>query len=439
MTEGDLWARLAGKSKKPAKDSAPPTTMLKPVSAGTSKRRLRVAQVVASIAWLYLIIKLFIADVDYLLITRLFPESPWVLDLRIVVLAALFIATIHFFRKYAWWMLYIAFFPIIVIGWYIPLRLYKFWSWEVAIALTSILYSIGRSFTANLTARLTEICCIVLVSGVKPPYLMLPLAGLLLISLSRTYFRTFRRTFWPQGFLRAHASVARRILRSGQVMQWASVPDSARRSRAKTFNEEQRKEIAQHLSNALLAIKASDFYAYQLAKYRKSPAPFLLGILSYSVLSVYSVAVLTVVNLAIYKYSAAQFNFQSPPSPLTFIHYSLSALALNGIDDLSPVGDYAVWLKVISGFLGPLILATLLLNGYLSYRANREDEATREAIDSIKRDAGKIIERVEAEYQVTPTEALRRLQELGLASTVSIVIWFAAQVPEDFQDSADSS
>lgn len=439
MTDGDLWDRLSPRKKAARKHSPSPQEPMEKERSTSSKRRLLIAQLIAATAWLYLVVKLFILDLDYILIASLFPEHAWALDLRIIAVAIIFITIVHFFRRYVWWIIYILAFPAILTLWHIPLKLYRLWSWDVAIALTNVAYSASRSFKASITVRVTEICCIFLVAGFKPAVLMLPLVGTLIGCMLLTYSRMFIRTFSRHSFLKAHAAFARRILQSGLVMQWASLPPAISRSRAKRLNQKQTEQVAQNLSNALLVIKASDFYAYRLARYRKSAAPYILGTLSYALIFIYTTIILTVVNIAIYKFSPAQFKVEDPFSSLAFMHYSLSSLALNGVDGISPTGNLAIALKVFAGYFGPIILATLLLNGVLSYRKDRDDEATRETIDRIKGDASKIITRVESEYEVTPSEALRRLQELGVASTIGIAIWLSAQIPENFNDDEPSS
>ncbi|MEV5412313.1 hypothetical protein AB0K60_26195 [Thermopolyspora sp. NPDC052614] len=395
-----LWDRLT--PKKLVKTQPKAESAQKQEWSEVSKRRFRTAQMLAVIAWAYLITKVFIFDLDFRLIVALFPDSPWMLDLRVLVVAAIIIGFVHFFRKYVWWILYILFFPVILVLWHIPLKLSRFWSWDVAIAITQVIYSVGRNFKTSVTIRVTELCCIFLIAGVKPPTLMPVLAVVLAVCMLWTFIRALVRIFSSRGFLQAHASLAQRILRSGLVMQWASLPSVVSRSRAKRFNQKQTQEVAENLSKALMVIKASDFYAYRLVRYRRSPAPFMLGMISYALMFVYVSLMLTAINIAVCKFSPGEFHLEQEFSSLNFLHYSLSSLALNGVDGLSPIGSIAVAIKIFSGYFGPIILATLLLDAIHSYRKDRDDAATQETIEAIKRDAGKVIKRVEIEYQVTP-------------------------------------
>ncbi|MEU4830761.1 hypothetical protein [Streptosporangium sp. NPDC023615] len=428
MSDG-LWDRLS--PKKQEKKPKPKVLPAQNDASLSSTRRLRTAQIVAITVWMYLITKVFVINLDYALIVAAFPNSPWILDLRILVVAVLFVGLVHFFRRYVWWIIYITFFPLILVFWHVPLKLSKFWSWDVAIGLTQIVYSVGRNFKSSVTVRVTELCCLFLIAGVKPPTLMPILAITLAICMLWTFSRALIRIFSPRGFLQAHASTAQRILQSGQVMQWASLPPVVSRSRARRFNQKQTQEVTQNLANALMVIKASDFYAYRLVKYRKGPAPFAIGMISYGLMFVYATLVLTAINIAVYKFHPAEFNLERSFSVLDFLHYTLSSLALNGVDGLIPIGSIAVAIKIFSGFFGPIILATLFLDGILSYRKDREDAATQETIEKIKREAGKVSKRVESEYQVTPSEALQRLEDLGLASTLGMVLWFSSQTPDD--------
>ncbi|MGP4101822.1 hypothetical protein [Nonomuraea sp. KM90] len=431
MTDSSLWDRVSSAPRRRAAKQQSGKQVETPGVRSPSPRKLRGAQVIALLLWLYIFVKMFFLDIDYVLITELFPDAPWVLDLRIILIAGLLVALVHSFRRYVWWILYIVFFPVILAAWHVPLRLYKFWSWDLAIALTQIAYSVGRNYKANISVRVAEICCIFLVAGVKPPILMLPLGSVLLLCLIWTFARTFISVFASRHFLRAHAEVAKRILRSGQVMKWSSLPQSLSKSRAKRFNTRQTEELAKSLSSALLVIKASDFYAYRLDRYRKSPAPYILSLLSYVVLFAYTTVNLAIVNVVVYKFSTSQFKLDQEFSFLGFLHYALSSLALNGVDGIVPVGDIAIALKVFSGFFGAVVGLTLLVDVFFSFKKQRDDEIARETIDAIKTEAGRVVTRVESEYQITHREALQRLQDLGLATTLGMVLWFSAQIPED--------
>ncbi|MER7267409.1 hypothetical protein ABT344_03720 [Micromonospora carbonacea] len=433
MVAQDIWDRLSPKPNEEEPSTKSSRTPVDPATQRSKRRRKRVARIAAFVFWSYLLIKVFVWDIDYELLRWLFPDAPWVLDLRVVAAAAIFLAAVHVFQKYMRWILYVLFAPFIFTFWYLPRRLRRFFNWVGAIALTSVGYSINSSFKANVTARTAEGVCIFLIAGAKPRYLMVPLASILTLCLIRTYIRALRRTFWPEEFLRKHASVARKILQSGQLIQWASVPDAVRKSRARRLNPKLTEQVTQNLSYALIAIKASHFYAYQLERYRRSPGPFILGMLSYSVLFLYTVGVTAAINVAVFKFSPTEFKIEGDISALNWLHYSLSAFYVNGIDEIAPIGGIAVGVKMTSGILAGVILVTLLLNGFLSYRHKREDEATREAIQSIKNDSGHLIRMVQSEYNVTPSEAARRLQSLG-ATSVGLILWLSSKVPGNFLD-----
>jgi hypothetical protein len=187
------------------------------------------------------------------------------------------------------------------------------------------------------------------------------------------------------------------------------------------------------LGNALIAVKAANLYAYQLERYRKSSIPFALSFLSFAGLYLYSIVTLAIINLAVYKADPSQYAAARPPSFLNFVHYSLSALFVNGIDALSPVRALALLIQIASGVIGPLLLMTLVVTAVTSFKQTREGEGLQEALTDIKQSAMTLNDFMSAEYEVSPDEALRRLQELG-AATAGLVALLASRIPSDFDD-----
>ncbi|PZG00071.1 hypothetical protein C1I93_03855 [Micromonospora endophytica] len=387
--------------------------------------------------WTYIVVKLFVFDVDRYLAAQLGATALRIVDFRLLVFLGFLALTLLLMRrKRTLWLLYVAFFPVVVLLFHFPWMLQRSGSWLPGIAVANIFYSLKQNFRRSFAIRVVELSAMVLILTTPSTAIMYAFAAAIAVALARTYLRTIRGALKPLRFLQGQVAWVGKFLKSPSVLGWASLPAELKRSRARRFNEAQLQKFTQSLGNALLAVKTANFYAYQLERYRRSSFPFVLSFASFGALYLYSIFALTFINLAIYKADASQFAAEAVPSFLTFVHYSLSGLFVNGIDSLSPHGTLALAMQILAGVLGPLLLMTLTLTAIVSFKQVREGEALEGALADIKESARNLNGWLTEEYEVPPGEALRRLQQMG-AATAGLVALLASRIPGDFDDYFD--
>lgn len=429
-----IWDRLPRNTppkKKPATKAAPTASTV--AVSRPFKRRLAIASAIAAILWGYVGLKLFVLDVDAFILGVVLPDTSGALAYRPAVILVLLMVVVYLSRRLWKWLLYVAVFPLalVVIGF--PLLLHKLGIWQPTIALSSFMYGLHRNLRATIICRLAEVASVIALVAEPPPPVAILSILVLVACLLRTYARTLFRAFTPGRFLLAQAAVADRMLSKSQYMV---VPEKVRRSKAQRLSAKQAELFLNNLSFGLAAIKGASFFAFQLDRYRRSTLPVTLCITSYVSLFLYSFIVLAAINYAIYIIDPSQFVTRNSLGLLTFAEYTMTLLLGGGSELVSATGAIAITVKIVTNFLGPVFILTLIVNGVQTIRVAREGSDAGEAIRKILDAAKRASNRVRDEFNVTPDEALQRLIEFGIAN-VAAIVWLVTRTPQDFQVKAD--
>ncbi len=377
------------------------------------KRNFFLANILGYVIWTYVVVKLLIFDIDQYAFETFLPNYLYLLQYKFFVFLGIFTVVVILFPKYRLHLLYIAAFPLILVVWKIPRAIYRTRSWLVLLAVLNALASFASDFRLNLALKTLAIFAVLSIVVAQRDWLLilsaLVLAGYLIIA----YYRAVKFSLIPSRFLTLQQSFVKRLSDSDLLRNFIEVKSEFRSAQVQKLDQTQLATFTSNLSCALLASWFIYYWAYQLDSYRKSGATYLFGTLAYIWLFVQTIFVFSFVNLAFFKIDPSSFSYSSEPSFLVFVYYSLSALFVNGINALEPVGDWALVVKIAAGLTGPLLLATFLLNFVMTARQSRQDSGLRTIISDMKAQGAEFERRIQAEYEVSVEEALIRLQRLG--------------------------
>src|SRR5437879_3743409 len=100
-------------------------------------------ELIAILVWSYIILKLFVRDVDRDLLRYVAPDYVWLLNFKLIAILCVITFTLIAVRKWGgWWKIaYIAAYPIIVLCWKIPYWVFRQRSWPLAIAFINAVTS----------------------------------------------------------------------------------------------------------------------------------------------------------------------------------------------------------------------------------------------------------------------------------------------------------
>jgi hypothetical protein len=400
------------------------------------KRWRLLLDVVGTIAWTYLILKVFFFDVDRELIDAAAPEQSWLIDLRflmilgVIALAVIFLGS----RRTLIGIAYVMFFPLIVIGWKVPRTIYRSKSWISLFAALHVVASVLTNFRYVLLATTFALFATAAIlftsSDLIVGLAMIVIAGILLFAM----FRTLRLSARPASFISIQEAALDRFRQSDSLPQIAAVREDFRSAEIQRFTAQQQTEFLMTLQYAVLVQRLPLFWAYQLDQYRRSPAPVLFTGLAYAWLVIQTVVGLTLLNYGLYKIDATAYSFVDSPSLAVFARYAVSSLTGSEIGALQPESGMANALFLGATAFGVIFVIGFVVGLVLSFRQKSQDAALREMIDGFKAQSQVLESRLRAEYDVPSVEeAMKRLEELR-AGLLGIITFFSSRIPSEFMD-----
>lgn len=395
------------------------------------KRYFRLLDGLATIFWLYLIVKVFLGDLDLYFFRKVLPSAAWVVDYRFLILVfGLLVISLIFRKWFGLAVLYIAVFPLVVAVWKVPKLIYKRRDWNLAIGLIHVAvagfynhrYVLGFVGFGTLAA-------ILVAAGDNPVVLVFSLVlsiCLLLVGL----YRGLRYAVVPSRFLRMQRNLIDRFVKSKFIEDHLTAAD-LKQADVQTFTKAQSDLLLQRVGYCVISHRLMYVWAYRIDEYRRSASVIVFSALSVVWLLALMVYCFTVANLSLYKLNHGQYSYTVTPSVVRFIYYSFASLYVNDISGLTAQGNGALILKIMAGLCGAILVLTLIVTLFLSYRQSKDDRVASQTIDDIRQRGKELEIRINSEFDVTLEEAIRRLQQFGFGLT-SFIVLLTKQVPPDW-------
>lgn len=438
----DIWDKLS----RSIELTATPTAAADPKAAAAPKkmrwwRRIRRARVicdaVGSLLWVWLFLKIFVADVDQLAVERIAPGAQWVVDYRgLIYLTLLIIAVVFLGKKHRLWMIfYVIGFPFVVLFWKIPLFIVRRKSWPFAIGSINFIASTVRDFKYNVVSKGSAVIAGVLIlvtdNATVNATAAIYIGGLLLVS----YGRTVSRSVQPTWFLKLQKDGIEKVT-DEPVPFFGAIDEKYKGDSTEFYDKEAVTAVALSMSMGVMVTQGLYFWAYQLDRYRQTAAGFFLSALSYLWLFFGTVLSLALLNEALFHVAPDQFDGASAPSFMATILYATGTLAFTELGHVNANGDAAYAFQLVGGILGLVLLATLVTNLVLVVRREKDVVASKELVVELRRRARAQGEALRAEYGASVAETMKRLVELR-AGFWQVFGFMASAVPEEFFDDED--
>jgi hypothetical protein len=330
------------------------------------------------------------------------------------------------------WAVYFAFFPVIVVIWYLPRFIYRRQSWILLLAVMNAVTTFVRDFRYTLVTKAGAILAIATI--VLSPFRPLDslAAGALLLILAVTYGRTIGLVLRPSRFVADQQAFIDSLVRAPSVTQLWTLSGELRDPALTRFDSGQQSRFMTSVSYGVIFHRALYFWAYQLESYRKGSAPYLFSVLSYFWLFLQTLIGFAFINYALYRADPLAFSYRTAPQLFDFFHYTLNLMLVSSIDYLTAQSHLAIALADLVRFSGPVLLVTVVATFVLILRQSRQDEQMKEAIARIKTQGEEFEVKFQEQYEASVAEAIERLL-LVPGSLVRIAAWFSRQIPPDFK------
>ncbi len=381
--------------------------------------------VVASIAWLYSLIQLFIFDIDAFAIRHLAPSISWLFSYKFVVLLCV-IALFWLLggrKRLIVWAAYVVGYPVVLLS-KTAYLIWKSHSWVVLIGLINVGLSIWRSFKVNFfVATITAVAvCVCLLAPYRDAIAIA--AVVLLLVIVTLLVRSAISVFTPSHVYTMHAKLASVLLKGTDGINLP--PLDTRNVALSQVPEGLREKWIEGLQTAVLYNRAAYFLSTQLVAYGKSRVAIFFHVLNFMALGLIVLLVLTVINFATFKIQPSGFLVHNSPNFFDFFYYTFNSMIGNKVDDLLPVGWVERTLNM-GGVLFALALSGFLLTLLFSVRLQRDSDEILDAARDVRAQADSIEEFILRTFNLSVTQALVEL-ELAKSGLIQLLFFLQREI-----------
>ena len=426
-----LWDKIDTSVAEYQTDDADFTFPWKRSDAPKNKwRRISLAgDIFGTFVWVLGLTKQLFFDFDLYLANAL--GSPWdyIVQFRflVVLLAVAIILVAH--RKGFFVLLYALAFPLIVAFWKIPRLIVWFRSWNLLLALTTVFLSAFSRIRWRFLIRAIEALVVVVALTTTSPRIAAICAILLSAALIYHYVQTIAAGVRASKFVGLQQKFVRTITSKARL-ESMQIEAELRSDEVERFNKDQLQKFTNSISMGLFTLKLMAFYTDLLHQYRRSHALIFLNVISYIWLFLQSIVLLALINRSIFVASPQQYEITGSPSLIRFLFYSTTSLYGNTVPQITAVGDIALLVATIAVIYGPIFLISLGAQLFMTFRQSKDDAAFGDLIKMVQSRQAGLSQLLEADYEMTPHEAVRRLRDLGLGAHLFLV-YLASKIPDD--------
>lgn len=397
------------------------------------KRRLyfRTLDVIAFLVWAALFVKVFVADIDRLLVSAVAPGLLWLLDFRFFIALGVLalILILAKVKRLGWSLIYITFFPLIVLLWKIPRVIAvnvnrPAISFGILNVLTSFVLGFKPVVIALAVACLAALLILISANSV----LIMIGIGLMALLLLVWLGLSIRNGLRPSRFTSTQQKWISAIIGTKALEMFREPTGGLQPSNARLWGPDNANQYIANAGLGLVMYRVSYYWAYSLDQYRSSPARVLFSGLAVLTLVVEVALGFAFMNYGLWKMDASQFQTLALPSFWTFVYYSFAGCWFGEIAAVAPVGSLAIGLKIANGVLGALVVLTVVAALFVSYRDGKSDEDSRRAVDALRNKADSLGEQVGGSFAESLDDLERRLGAIGWG-LLGVSTWLAARVP----------
>ncbi len=387
--------------------------------------RTRILDTCGLIFWTYTLTKIFIIDIDRVIINAIDPTLVPLLDYRLLVylsiLAVLLILSKRIKKKrhVILNVLYVIGYPLILIFWKLPKLAYKHRSWFATFGAINVLATAALNYRYYFVCYLTILLVTLLAFATDSRSILIAAIGALATAVGSLLLRALRLSKQKASFVVLQRTGVETILKA--VGSWTTIQKSLKNPRIQRFSKGQVVKIRDKLGIGLAVVNAAHFWAYQIERYHQSGLTKVFALLSYVWLIIEISIIAAVANSALLKLAPNSFSYKSEPGFVELLYYSFNSLYNNEVEVLKPVGTVAIAAKLLTALVGLLIISIVIFYIITDLRNSRRQRDFEEASQAVRAAANTMANSLYIDYEVTPAEAVERLQQLGGAAYLLVV------------------
>lgn len=386
--------------------------MMKQRRANTkaSPREKRFAEIISILVWSYLLIKIFVYDIDSYFLKTYLPTFSWVIKYKffiflvLVVLLLFTLGTKKFFILVAFVLGY----PLFLVFWRLPKLLFGNKNWMALFVALGTSVTFFKSFRLNMAISTAVLVAglLILVSGSKV---------VLFISMATLFI------YLPIHFIRRFSDSLKKFdvvtkLSMSILNFWTKLQESLSETQKQPAGSEniEKKEgegRANRLQWLLVFNKGCLFLISKLRYMQKSASTFIYYFINLLGSVFITILVFSFLNIGLYKIDHSGFSIQVAGRFIDFFYYSFGLFFSDINSGISVVGDFAKALGAAEICFRWLVVAILL---YYLFNIVREKHKTdiETSITQLRRQGTELEKVIKGEYQLSVEEAIKEVEKL---------------------------
>lgn len=371
-------------------------------------------ETLAIFIWLYAILKVFVFDIDNYLVNRFFPNYAWIVYYKFLVF--LFIAAVFWLitknSKIIVLVLFILFYPVILIFWKIPVFLLKTKSAVLTFALIDSVISFFKSLKFSFVTTSFYLVATAIVLNSDNKYVLsvsiLVLVGILfLVYIQRLVF-VFKKTGVYEIYIKFFSFVSDFAMNNPVY----KIEEDTLNKSIDFMSEQEMEAWKSNVQQLVLYNRLFLFVSQKLKIYQEGGFNIVSSVIGLLVLVLYTSFTFSTINYGLFVINKSYYAVLGVPSFFTFFYYSFNVLLFNQIQELIPIAPISQAVSMLQSFFA-LFLVAILISLVFSIRSQRESDELKSTIEHLKIESKKLEDFIKNKYKLgSIEEAVEGLKKL---------------------------
>lgn len=179
-------------------------------------------------------------------------------------------------------MVYVAFFPVVILAYKIPRLLLRTHSWIVAMVIANVAMSVFRRFRRRVVAVAVFAVSATLIAVINSGFILYVCGSVMLVLLVLAVAGTLHSAVKPLSFVETQQKLLRRATTgSNFISSVVDLDEELRSADVQTYSKEQLEKFRTKVSSSVVILKMIGYYSFRLERYRRSRAVVFIGLSSY--------------------------------------------------------------------------------------------------------------------------------------------------------------
>ncbi|MHB1687902.1 MAG: hypothetical protein ACYCVH_11060 [Ignavibacteriaceae bacterium] len=386
-------------------------------------------EILGGLLWLYFIIKIFVYDIDALILNAINPSWVIILNYKFFIILGLIsilwitLGNIKFLKL----IFTILFFPLIFLFWRIPKMFWESKSWVGVFASIGIVFSFISSIKANFIIFTLLSLSILVISTSHSQLLLIVAMICLFLYLIYHFSKKFKYAFKPSHIFTIQADAVNKHW--DKIKDYFKLAEVIKASDFDNMNTNQKEKWCNNLQYILILNRLFFFITSKLKKFQRSRLNIIYYLVSMFFTIIITVIIFSLQNFALYKLDPNAFNSAPKGNFFFFLYYSFNTLFTRSVNDFYPISDFARFLNSFETLFSFVLLAILFFLFTTIIRDKHNDEITS-AIDTMNKKGYELEGLISIEYKMDLSQAIEFVDKIK-GNLIQIIYYFTKNIDGD--------